>query len=560
MKNLSIKPIILTIAIITFIGSNLQAQWSGTNPLTTSSDVGIGTTTPENVGGWDRVLDVRGTNHSKMLVTTGSAAIITGLWSHSTGGVGAPAGGWTGTATNHPFTFLTNASPRMIIDNSGKVGIGTTSPSSKFEVHSNASETNGTFINTNSTGPSLLISRDATGNLAPSSFSGVSLTTSPCTYGLAVTNSYNNIAYNYGGFFKATGGNNSGDWTTGMRSEATAPTGYPTGLAIAFDGETTNAVNSYGLRVLSIGTVDAFGVKSEGAGGNHSNYGVFARGSGLGDCTADVFGVYGKAQSGKYNYGIYGSVNSFLPEGCTGNSYAGYFDNKVFATEYMSPSDIQFKENIKGLENALDIISRLSAKTYTFKKNDEFLGIAFPEGLRYGFIAQEIEKILPGIVKQSHNPEIKDKENKIISKSFDFKAVDYNALIPILVEGMKEQQIQIEELKMQIRGAENIGSKNNNTKNTSSDKILEEPVLFQNTPNPFGEKTTIKYHLKNTNDESSIIVFDLNGKLVKSYPLDKQNMDGEIQIVSGTFISGMYYYSLVVNGKEINTMKMILTK
>jgi hypothetical protein len=236
--------------------------------------------------------------------------------------------------------------------------------------------------------------------------------------------------------------------------------------------------------------------------------------------------------------------------------WAGYFIGDVFASNYLTPSDKQFKENIKPIGDAMNIISKLNPQTYTFKKSDEFLGLSFPEGLRYGFIAQELETILPTLVKKSHNPEIKNKEGKIVSKSFDFKAVDYTALIPILVEGIKEQQTQIEELKNQLKNNSN-GSKPNNN-GTAND--LSEAVLYQNAPNPFSENTTIKYHLANIGDAASIMVFDMNGKLLKTYELNTQNVDGDVQISSGTLMAGMYYYSLVVKGKEISTLKMILAK
>lgn len=348
----------------------------------------------------------------------------------------------------------------------------------------------------------------------------------------------------------------------GIKSEATAV--IQSSSSIGVSSFANKATTSIGTLSVANGDVTSYGVFAEGSNGTLSDYGVY--GLGIGNGCSDVFGVYGEARAGKNNYGIYGTAGPAADpiHDCSPTSiWAGYFSGDVFASNYLTPSDKQFKENIKPLGDAMTIISKLNPQTYTFKKSDNFLGLSFPEGLRYGFIAQELETILPTLVKKSHNPEIKDKDGKIISKSFDFKAVDYTALIPILVEGIKEQQVkineqqaQIEELKTQIKNYLNGAKPNNN----GIVNELSEAVLYQNSPNPFSENTTIKYHLANIGDAASIMVFDMNGKLLKTYELNTQNVDGDVQISSGTLIAGMYYYSLVVKGKEINTLKMILAK
>jgi hypothetical protein len=103
-----------------------------TNTFPSSGNAGVGTTSPENSEGWQTVFQVYGEYHSKALVS--SNGLTTGLWSHGSGIFGAPAGGITGTWSNHPFTVMTNKLPRMTFSNSGYVGIGTTSPSTKLQV------------------------------------------------------------------------------------------------------------------------------------------------------------------------------------------------------------------------------------------------------------------------------------------------------------------------------------------------------------------------------------------------------------------------------------------
>ena len=82
-------------------------------------------------------------------------------------------------------------------------------------------------------------------------------------------------------------------------------------------------------------------------------------------------------------------------------------------------------------------------------------------------------------------------------------------------------------------------------------------MLAQNVPNPFTSSTTIKYSIPE-NKTAMIAVFDLNGKMLLQFP----NLRGASQVtINGSSLqAGMYLYTLVVNGEEIITKKMILTK
>jgi len=101
-----------------------------TDPAT--GNVGIGTTVVENVEGWNKVLEVKGVGSTKSVTSTQS--VFTGIWSHDYGFYNAPAGGITGTYSNHPFTIMTNKLGRLFIATNGNVGIGTGSPQTKLEV------------------------------------------------------------------------------------------------------------------------------------------------------------------------------------------------------------------------------------------------------------------------------------------------------------------------------------------------------------------------------------------------------------------------------------------
>ena len=131
--------------------------------------------------------------------------------------------------------------------------------------------------------------------------------------------------------------------------------------------------------------------------------------------------------TGAFNvWGIYASA------AFTG--YAGYFAGDVYTTGTYIPSDERLKENILPMQNALDKVMKLDVKSYTFKQ--EFARMNLPTTMQYGFTAQNLESVFPGLVKL--NP-AKGKEQPV-----EFKAVNYTGMIPVLTEALQEQQKQME--------------------------------------------------------------------------------------------------------------------
>lgn len=150
--------------------------------------------------------------------------------------------------------------------------------------------------------------------------------------------------------------------------------------------------------------------------------------------------------------GVYSSVNG-------GEGYAGKFVGDVHISGTLTnPSDKRLKDNIKPLSNAMSLIKKLSPKSYNYKKVE---GHGFnPNTLRYGFIAQEINEILPNLVHDIKGDEIQsapskvagvDEEdepsNQITKRQEDYKAINYIDIIPILTQAIKEQQEEIETIK-----------------------------------------------------------------------------------------------------------------
>ncbi len=98
-------------------------------------NIGVGTSTPENGEGWDKVLDVYGNGHSKILTST--SQVQTGIWSHNNGFFGSTTGGMVGTYSNHPFSIITNKTVKMTVKSNGYVGIGVSDPTERLTVDGN---------------------------------------------------------------------------------------------------------------------------------------------------------------------------------------------------------------------------------------------------------------------------------------------------------------------------------------------------------------------------------------------------------------------------------------
>ena len=108
------------------------------------------------------------------------------------------------------------------------------------------------------------------------------------------------------------------------------------------------------------------------------------------------------------------------------------FDN-LTVSELNCDSDINLKENISIISNALDNIDKINPVKYSFIKDKN-------KKMKFGVIAQEIKEILPDLVSSNDNGKL---------------SVDYNSLIGLLIKGMKEQQKQIETLKKELDDIKN---------------------------------------------------------------------------------------------------------
>jgi hypothetical protein len=198
-------------------------------------------------------------------------------------------------------------------------------------------------------------------------------------------------------------------------------------------------------------------------------------------------------------------------------------------------SDKRFKKNINTISSALEKVLKIRGANYEYKTN-EFADKGFSEGKNYGFIAQELKEVLPELVKQ-------DDEG--------YYSVNYSGVIPVLVEAIKEQQKEIAELKQLI--SQGTTGLNDNTLVNGNAK------LYQNNPNPFNQQTEISYYLADDVSNAAMLIFDMNGKQIKRYDIAARGND-KVIIHGNELAPGMYMYSLIADGKLVDTKRMVLTQ
>lgn len=325
--------------------------------------------------------------------------------------------------------------------------------------------------------------------------------------------SVNNVTHGCAGYFAT--------------SSVDAAPGYNWGIiASAINGTNLNV----GGQFTATDGVYNYGTSTAATGGSYVNMGIRASGSG---------GVY---------------------------NYAGYFDGDlVYTGNFYQASDIIFKENIIPVTNAMESISSLQPKSFTFK-NSEYPYMNLPKGHRYGLIAQEVEDVLPYVVTTSIQPEQKDSAGNIISPELLYKSINYTDLIPVIIAGMKEQQGVIDSLKDQIiylqsligTNAKTDGDNGNNTQYVELENV-NAIILNQNDPNPFAEETDITYTLPDNVSDAKIMFYDNNGKIIKTVELIGRG-DGSLHVYASNLSAGIYAYALVADGKVIDTKKMVCTK
>jgi hypothetical protein len=327
-------------------------------------------------------------------------------------------------------TGTTSITPtvRMTINNTGSIGIGTSTPTSLLHLEKSQNSTTTLLIQNTADGSGAAAELRFYGNVGAGSIKN--------NQQISFVRGSGGVDWAIGqpadsDDFVIAGGTNQGDGkpilTTAERMRITS-----SGTVCIGTTQSSRNLNVY----------DGIGVRTNRTGTEQEIFFIGATGSGVNDGylalldsgTRKVLIAANNARGGDTYFNGGGNVAI----GTDTASYRLHVNGTAYATGAAGAlSDIRHKNNILNINAGLDAVMLLRPISYLW--NEELITDDGMQGLHFGFIAQEVKEILPDVILEQNNEE----------KTLGLK---YNEIIPVLVKAIQEQQAQINELKAQING------------------------------------------------------------------------------------------------------------
>lgn len=345
-------------------------------------------------------------------------------------------------------------------------------------------------------------------------------------------------------------------------------TGLKSGIYLSATGNNSSTLNG-GLFISSMAS------KNIGMEGRASNGTTCIGVLGSGGTGSMSIGTYGTISQnyivcGAAIYGtVYGDTGSPLS---TGDKYAGFFNGNVKTTgSIVAGTTIQgalLGESASSVgsqslrsSSVIRSLSGLNVTTYqkerpvlakdagtiydldgetdkaAKKPEPDMMDEQYYEKSHFALDADRLEEAFPDLV--------------YVNKDGS-KVINYMEMIPLLVQSINELSAEVADLKQSGARAASRGMTNIEDSFTSQNK------LYQNTPNPFKEQTIIRFSLADGVTDATICIFDMTGKTIKKLPISS-GMES-VSIGGYELGEGIFLYSLIVNGQEIDTKKMVISK
>lgn len=504
-----------------------------------------------------------------------------------TGNTGTdPSTNFLGTIDAQPLVFKVNNNKSGIIDyNLGTAGFGylalnsntavgntafgyeagyfNTSGQNNTALGNSALQSNTTGVDNTATGAFALYSgignyNTANGYFALGSNSANNNTSTGALSLHANTSGYDNVANGYAALYA----NTTGTYNTAAGSNAMHDN--TDGFQNVAEGWYALSGNTTGGNNVAIGPG---ALKSNGTGGPLTGIGAFT------DVNADG---YNNSAAIGYNAFITASNQVRIGNGSV-TSIGGYVN-------WSNISDGRVKKNIKENVPGLTFINKLQPVTYnldldaadkiiqqsSFTASDAKIAqlsmqdkaerLVKEKIIYTGFIAQDVQKVAKEIGYDFSGIDAAKNDK-------DLYGLRYADFVVPLVKAVQELSTQNNSLESEVGDlrSENASLEQRLAKLEVLMNIqsvvtnLSSASIQQNIPNPFSHTTTINYSLPQKYSSAKIIVTDKSGKVLKQITLSPKG-NGSVNLNASTLAAGAYQYSLIVDGKVINTKQMLLAK
>ena len=428
---------------------------------------------------------INGTTVGAGTASTGAFTTLgaTGVATFSAGTVSAPAITTTGDTNTGIFfpaadtiAFTEGGVESMRIDSSGRVGIGTSSPTQKLQVSGTMPAINGgngqlQVFSTDS------LAADKGGKIALGGVSGEGGSFDPYGFAYVAGLKENATSSNFSGYLAFGTSNSGGSVAERMRIDSSGNVGIGTtvapganggGLAIyrsdyprlTFRNSTTGDTTADGTTMYQIGNnwemvnlesgylsfgtsntermrIDSSGSVLIGGTSSPATTKLLAKGATTGAEGITVQETTGGAST-RFYVGFYNS----------GNTKTGDITTNGTTTAYNTSSDYRLKENIAPMTGALDVVSQLKPVTYNWK-SDGSTG--------QGFIAHELAEVVPDCVSGDKDAiqivDDVDAQGKVIGtkKVPKYQGIDTSFLVATLTAAIQELKAELDSVKAELQ-------------------------------------------------------------------------------------------------------------
>ncbi|HNK40470.1 MAG TPA: tail fiber domain-containing protein, partial [Flavobacteriales bacterium] len=282
---------------------------------------------------------------------------------------------------------------------------------------------------------------------------------------------------------------------------STGATGYKTGVEGSASGGSGTVRGVAGIATsggINMGTVGlaSGGSIAQGAIGAaadaDSNIGTDGYAVG-GNLAIGARGVADGDNTATWTVGVWGESSQAL-SGFP--SWAGYFNGPVFGTGgLLTPSDENLKSNIEDITDGLEKTLQIEAKTFQYDTAGH-PSMHLPGGEQSGFMAQQLESVLPHAVMNVSHPPVLDSLGNVVIEEVQFKAIRTETVVPYLIGAIQQLNQKYEDLLAQVEGCcGNAGmqpqGQDRSLDIASENLVRQERLLI--TPNPFTDHATIRY-------------------------------------------------------------------